>query len=102
MDVFQTTAIVLELLHEVVKYINDFRHANKDRTRLLTFLQAVDASLQTLYASQDLLPNKIWESDEKLKASKDSLAELKTFLGDLKKKLDPKSQEERRMPSQAD
>jgi ankyrin repeat protein len=99
MDVFQTTAIVLELLHEVVKYINDFRHANKDRTRLLTFLQAVDASLQTLYASQDLLPNKIWESDEKLKASKDSLAELKTFLGDLKKKLDPKSQEERRMPS---
>jgi ankyrin repeat protein len=99
MDVFQTTAIVLELLHEVVKYINDFRHANKDRTRLLTLLQAVDASLQTLYASQDLLPNKIWKSDEKLKASKDSLAELKTFLGDLKKKLDPKSQEERRMPS---
>jgi ankyrin repeat protein len=97
MDVFQTTAIVLELLRDVVKYINDFRHANKDRTRLLTFLQAVDASLQTLYASKDLLPNKMWE--EKLKASQDSLEELKTFLGNLKKKLDPKPQEEKRMPS---
>ena len=92
MDVFQTTAVALELLHQVVKYVNDFRHANKDRTRLLTFLQVVDASLQTLYASKGLLPNKMWEeSVENLKASQDSLEELEAFLGNLKKKLDPKS-----------